>query len=593
MTFDRTKILAEGGKYHGPENPLIEKGPLTVTSSRMVPVADHGTAPAYLKEDASLPKRMLIEGVFQREGVRNVNGREYPFGMFERLLNPNGSVGQRIAERAMIGHLEHPENGTTDLNKGAILIIEAWVEKDGTVMGRAIVYNTPEGLRIQEYISTGTKIGISSRGTGTVDAKGCVCEDYQLETWDMVYNPSTPGAHPGLKTESVNDEPSVRPPLVAEAKSDTIPAPASKDKPMSVSAQLAEMKQKALTFLALDARKLDEAGRAKLAADLLDLRVEVAEKFQGEKRVAEALKLLAALDEAKRIVETSSDVAGAVDAPAAPEGQVQTGVPGAGLDGVAPMLGIASPALPQGMEAGKAWEAFKSAAALVAANLGKIPQIQAAIEGAIKDEAPKVDESAKALLVEARDEIIKLTEANEAASAIITEMRSRSISLKELSEASKVAETKAVEALAELTRVDTAGEMKKAVEEACAKHPALAAFKDMLESAESPAAVAVKVADLLKRLAEAAPKAPKVEEAAPQAPAPVVKKSVAERIRKPSVDESSLPATGSKVESKKDAGVVDKSEIKESAGDRGLDALTKCMPKVQAIVEGRSAGIPG
>ena len=256
MGFDRSKIIAEGGKYHGSDNPLIESAPFVVTSSSMVALAESGNAPAYLKEDASLPKRMVIEGVFQRADVLNANRRVYPRSLWERLLDPNGSVMQRISERAMIGHLEHPESGSTDLNKGAILITKVWMEADGTVKGRAIIYNTPEGLRLQEYIATGTKVGISSRGTGTVDARGVVCEDFALETWDMVYNPSTPGANPTASetTESFTDG---KPTRVIENQRDPvrIDPRQSQDKPMSLSKRIAECRANVEPLLAQDPKR--------------------------------------------------------------------------------------------------------------------------------------------------------------------------------------------------------------------------------------------------------------------------------------------------------------------------------------------------
>lgn len=454
MTFDRAKIIAEGGTYHDEKNPLIECAAFSTTKVEWASVTDLGAAPAEIKEDANLPKRMMIEGVFQRADIRNANQRVYPRSLWERLLKPDGSVQRRIAEKAMIGHLEHPTEGATDLNKGAIRIEKVWMESDGTVMGRAMVYNTPEGQRIQEYVTTGTKIGISSRGTGTVDAKGHVCEDYALETWDMVYNPSTPGAHPGLTSESASSA-GTKPVVETARTSDNIQP--HQDPPMSLSKRIIEARAEASRLLAVDPKRLTVEGRAKLAGDLLDARAKLAKDFVGEDRVSDVEKLLKSLDEARKLAEGED---------AAPQGQVDTGVPGT-WDVVDKALG----ALGAGRTAVESH--VKSMADLIAANLGKLPQLTAAVEAALKGEdKPKVDEAKheelKGLLRESRDEIILLTEREEAASAIIEELTTRVSALQDEVEAGKLRESKAATVIAELTasggkpKADEAKDDKKA-----------------------------------------------------------------------------------------------------------------------------------
>jgi hypothetical protein len=455
MTFDRAKIIAEGGTYHDEKNPLIECASFSTTKVEWASVSDLGAAPAEIKEDANLPKRMMIEGVFQRADVRNANQRVYPRSLFERLLRADGPVQRRIVEKAMIGHLEHPTEGATDLNKGAIRIEKVWMESDGTVMGRAMVYNTPEGQRIQEYITTGTKIGISSRGTGTVDAKGHVCEDYALETWDMVYNPSTPGAHPGLTSESVSGA-GTKPVVETAPTSDNIQP--HQDPPMSLSKRISEARAEASRLLAVDPKRLTIEGRVKLAGDLLDARAKLAKDFVGEDRVSDVEKILKALDEARKLAEGDD---------AAPQGQVDTGIPGSAWDVVDKAIG----ALGAGRTAVESH--VKSMADLIAANLGKLPQLTAAVEAAAKgDDKPKVDEAKheelKGLLRESRDEIILLTEREEAASAIIEELTNRVSALQDVVEAGKLRESKAATVIAELTasggkpKADEAKDDKKA-----------------------------------------------------------------------------------------------------------------------------------
>lgn len=509
MTFDRNKILAEGGKYHGADNPLVECAPFVVTSSQMLPVAETGFAPAYLKEDASLPKRMVLEGVFQRADTKNANGRVYPRKMWESRLAENGPIKRRIAERAMIGHLEHPADGTTDLKKGAILVTDCWMEADGTIKGRAIVYNTPDGLILQEYIATGTKVGISSRGTGTVDHKGVVQEDFQLETWDMVYNPSTPGAHPTLQTESVDQKQ-----VVESAPAHHTNNSSESPKPMSLSKSIAEARQKALALIALDPTKLDEAGRKKLADDLLDLRVAVAEAFQGEKRVAEVLALLEDIEKAKKVAEdtTSGGVGG-----------FRADVIGDKPIGPAPIEGMATIAKAihaiGGEEAkAAAIKAFNEAADVIAANVGSLDKLKSAFEvkeSAISKEDLDLLQSA---LTESRDGLLELDGIRDVSEAMIAELVGRV----------KIAEAKVAEKDAALVEAKALNDkLTGTIAEMTAKPAVTPEVKPVVESVVPPV----------------------------EAPKPL---TLAERIaaRTKQTNESALPGNAGVVASDKDAGEV-------------------------------------
>lgn len=540
MSFDRAKIVAEGGTYHDEKNPLIECAPFTVSSVAFESVQATGAAPAEIKEDANLPKRMVIEGVFQRADVRNANQRVYPRGLWERLLKTDSAVMRRVAEKAMIGHLEHPESGTTDLNKGAIRIEKVWMEADGTIRGRAIIFNTPEGQRLQEYIVTGTKVGISSRGTGTVDAKGVVCEDFQLETWDMVYNPSTPGAHPGLTSES---EQAVHPRQVIESQTerDTIPSHRNSGTPMSLSQRITEANAAAQRLLATDPKRLGEAARRVLANEMLDMRAKLAKEFVGEERVAEIEKTIKSLDETRAQVE-NIDNAGAIDSVVGDE--VKTAVPGGAFDVLSKSLGALA-----GDAKTKAVESVKSLADLIAANMGAIPHIQVAVEAAIAGKTVHTTEAESAelkkLLGEARDEIISKTKREEATLALFAEATAR---IKDLQGKVAVVESerdKAAQVIAELT---AAGGKKETNE---AKAPEAPAKK--VEEAAKPKSLAERIAD----------------------------KVTAAKNK----DDAALPAPGTKVESKKDAGeaVTKKAlheEVTSTSKKSGADLLAGPMKKL-------------
>jgi hypothetical protein len=146
--------------------------------------------------------RWIVEGPAQRSDVKNANKRIYGRTIWEKLIaDPKSYVQESIRERQMVGHLEHPKDGRTDLNETALLTTKAVLREDGVVWNQFELLDTPKGLILQELTRKRVKWGVSSRGTGTVGDDGHVSEtDYVLKTWDAVASPSTPGAHPALVT---------------------------------------------------------------------------------------------------------------------------------------------------------------------------------------------------------------------------------------------------------------------------------------------------------------------------------------------------------------------------------------------------------
>lgn len=178
-----------------------------------------------------------VEGVSQRSDVVNANKRKYPRKIWERLIgDPNSYAQQKIKERAMIGHLEHPKDGRTDGKEGALLVTASRLLEDGSVRSKFELLDTPNGLILQEYTRKNVKWGVSSRGNGQTDESGTVLDaTFILETWDAVMSPSTPGAYPTLvkKNETANESVSVD--LVIKLKAlkdrleDLAMSPATKD----------------------------------------------------------------------------------------------------------------------------------------------------------------------------------------------------------------------------------------------------------------------------------------------------------------------------------------------------------------------------
>jgi len=176
----------------------IVKDPYTL-ESRVVE-GTGGDVEIIEKKSGSGP--MVIKGVFQREGVKNRNGRVYPKGLWEKHLSRDSALMTAVKERRCYGQIEHPESGSASIKNAAILVTELNLDqnedKDGgrTVWGVAEVLDTPDGRVVRDLIRSNVMVGISSRGVGTVDRNGVVeIENYSPETWDIVGNPSTPGAY--------------------------------------------------------------------------------------------------------------------------------------------------------------------------------------------------------------------------------------------------------------------------------------------------------------------------------------------------------------------------------------------------------------
>lgn len=136
-------------------------------------------------------KNLYIMGIFSSAEAKNRNGRYYPKSLLEREMD---KLMESIKQNTCVGQLSHPETPETDLEKAAILIEELkW--KDNDIMGKAKVLSTPSGAVLKSLIKDNVRVGVSSRGLGTVNEQdGKVNDDFQLLTWDIVSTPSNYGS---------------------------------------------------------------------------------------------------------------------------------------------------------------------------------------------------------------------------------------------------------------------------------------------------------------------------------------------------------------------------------------------------------------
>ena len=154
--------------------------------------------------------RVIVSGVLQRANAKNQNERVYPKDILAREVAQYAKI--QIAENRALGELDHPESSIVNLQNVSHNIRKVWWKGDD-VMGQVEVLGTPAGNILKELLKAGIKLGISSRGLGSVKELGegtvAVEDDFELVCWDFVSNPSTHGAfmHPKGVNESVNRTP--------------------------------------------------------------------------------------------------------------------------------------------------------------------------------------------------------------------------------------------------------------------------------------------------------------------------------------------------------------------------------------------------
>jgi len=137
--------------------------------------------------------RLMMSGVLQKAGTVNQNGRVYPEDVLEREVR---NYQKFINEGRALGELDHPDTSVVQLMNVSHVIRSAHMD-DGVVYGTIEVLDTPNGKILQSLVQSGIKIGISSRGVGSTKHSGdhvLVQPDFQLICWDIVSEPSTPGA---------------------------------------------------------------------------------------------------------------------------------------------------------------------------------------------------------------------------------------------------------------------------------------------------------------------------------------------------------------------------------------------------------------
>ena len=147
---------------------------------------------------------MILSGIMQMTETQNGNGRVYQHDTMVREVK---NYQKLIKENRALGELDHPDDSVINLRNCSHMVTAIWMEEKN-VMGKIKVLDTPSGKILKELVNGGVTVGVSSRGMGSVredKGKTIVEDDFQLICFDMVSEPSTPGAFMMKEAKDLNE----------------------------------------------------------------------------------------------------------------------------------------------------------------------------------------------------------------------------------------------------------------------------------------------------------------------------------------------------------------------------------------------------
>lgn len=166
-------------------------------------------SPQMIKESLSENNgKLIVSGTIQRCDFRNQNGRVYPRSLMEREI-PRYKANE-IKEHRAVGELDHPDTAIINLKNTSHNILDIWWQGND-ILAKIEILSTPSGLILQKLFESGIRVGISSRGMGSVQPRMDeientveVQDDFNIICFDFVSNPSTQGAFLEIVTENYN-----------------------------------------------------------------------------------------------------------------------------------------------------------------------------------------------------------------------------------------------------------------------------------------------------------------------------------------------------------------------------------------------------
>ena len=138
-------------------------------------------------------KDLYMEGIFIEGGVKNANQRVYPVHEIGKAV---GTINEQIqGGYSVLGEVDHPDDLKINLDRVSHMITKMWMDGP-TGYGKLKVLPTPMGQLVEAMLTSGVKLGVSSRGSGQVNEGSGHVSDFEIVTVDIVAQPSAPNAYP-------------------------------------------------------------------------------------------------------------------------------------------------------------------------------------------------------------------------------------------------------------------------------------------------------------------------------------------------------------------------------------------------------------
>ena len=152
-----------------------------------------------ITEASQVGKDLFMQGIFVQGDKRNQNQRVYPVNEISKAVT---NIQERLdSGLSVLGEADHPDDLQVNLDRVSHMIEKMWMDgQDG--YGRLKLLPTPMGNICKTLLENGVKLGVSSRGSGNVTESGDV-SDFEIQTVDIVANPSAPDAYPNTLYEQI------------------------------------------------------------------------------------------------------------------------------------------------------------------------------------------------------------------------------------------------------------------------------------------------------------------------------------------------------------------------------------------------------
>ena len=144
-------------------------------------------------ESGKKSQNLYLKGICIEGGVRNANERVYPVNEIAKAV---GTINEQIKTgHSVLGEVDHPDDLKINLDRVSHMIENMWM--DGPAgYGKLKILPTPMGELVKTMLTSGVKLGVSSRGSGNVDDRNGHVSDFEIVTVDVVAQPSAPNAYP-------------------------------------------------------------------------------------------------------------------------------------------------------------------------------------------------------------------------------------------------------------------------------------------------------------------------------------------------------------------------------------------------------------